>query len=112
MSEVEEEFSERLKDDLAGIRDALDVGDWAGVLKIAEGLRDQCPGEGWPLVGRLAGDLCSLLTPEAGQTVPTAAIEVLVDAVGLAISADIREEENMDEGLRAGLDQLRKRFGL
>ncbi len=110
MIEAEEEFLERLKDDLTGLRDALDIGDWDGVLNIAEGLRDQCPDSGWPLIGRLADDLCSLLALETRENGSAAAIEVLVNAVGLAIGTDIREEENMDKDLRAGLELLRNRF--
>lgn len=110
MSDVDEEFLERLKDDVAGLRDALDIGDWDGLLKIAGGLSADCPTSGWPLVGRLAGDLCSILAPEFREKFSEETIEVLVNAVGMAIGADIREEENMHADLRAGLELLRKRF--
>lgn len=101
----DDDFSNRLGDDILGLRDSVEVADWNHAAEIASEV-SQYSGEcGWPLVTKIANYLLQTLESRASR-LPEDVIELHIDAFELCLAKKLRQMEGEGAELVRAIEKL------
>ena len=105
MNEQENEFSNKLRDDILGLRDSVEVADWNHAAEIATEISRDGAECGWPLVTKIADYLLQILKTSVSH-IPEDVIELHIDAFELCLSKNLRQSEGEGAELMRAIEKL------
>lgn len=105
MNEQENEFSNKLGDDILGLRDSVEVADWNHAAEIATEISRDGAECGWPLVTSIADYMLKILEASVSH-IPEDVIELHIDAFELCLSKNLRQSEGEGAELMRAIEKL------
>lgn len=105
MSEEDNDFTNKLGDDILGLRDSVEVADWSHAAEIATGISQDGNESGWPLVTRIADYLLRTLESSVSH-IPEDVIELHIDAFELCLAKNLRRVEGEGAELARAIEKL------
>lgn len=105
MDEQDNDFPNRLGDDILGLRDSVEVADWNHATEITTGISQYGEECGWPLVTKIANFLLQTLETRVSQ-LPEDVIELHIDAFELCLAKNLRQMEGEGAELMRAIEKL------
>ncbi len=105
MDEQENDFPNRLGDDILALRDSVEVADWTHAAEIAREISQYGQECGWPLVTKIAIYLLRTLETRASR-LPEDVIELHIDAFELCLAKKLRQTEGEGAELVRAIEKL------
>lgn len=105
MNQQDNEFSNKLGDDILGLRDSVEVADWNHATEIATEISRDGAESGWPLVTKIADFLLQTLEASVSH-IPEDVIELHIDAFELCLSKNLRRSEGEGAELMRAIEKL------
>lgn len=105
VDEQDDDFSNRLSDDILGLRDSVEVADWNHAAEIATEVSQYSSECGWPLVTKIADYLLQNLGNQSSP-LPEDVIELHIDAFELCLTKKLRQMEGEGTELVRALEKL------
>lgn len=105
MDEQKNDFSNRLGDDILGLRDSVEVADWDHAAEIAREISQYGNECGWPLVTKLANYLLRTLETRASR-LPEDVIDLHIDAFELCLAKNLRQIDGEGAQLVRAIEKL------
>ncbi len=105
MEPQDNDFQNRLGDDILGLRDSVEVADWNHASEIAEGISQDGEACGWPLVTKIANFLLQALESSVSR-IPEDVIELHIDAFELCLAKNLRQVEGEGAELVQAIERL------
>ena len=105
LDEQENDFPNRLGDDILGLRDSVEVADWNHAAEIAREIRQYGQECGWPLVTQIADYLLHTLETRASR-LPEDVIELHLDAFELCLAKNLKRTEGEGAKLVQAIEKL------
>lgn len=105
MNEQDNDFPNRLGDDILGLRDSVEVADWNHAAEIAASISQDGAECGWPLVTKIAEFLIQALESSVSH-IPEDVIELHIDAFELCLARNLRRVEGEGAELAQAIEKL------